>query len=51
MVNECVEKGVQYTGGGHSKHTGRPYVLKYSNGINIFLVKWKIVLEVTTQHI
>ena len=34
MVNECIEKGVQYTGK-KSKHDGRPYLLKYPNELNI----------------
>ena len=35
MVNECIEKGMQYTGKEYSKHKGRPYILKYSNELNI----------------
>ena len=35
MVNGCIEKGVQYTGKSYSKHTGRPYLLKDSNELNI----------------
>ena len=35
MVNECIEKGMQYTGKKYSKHKGRPYILKYSNELNI----------------
>ena len=35
MVNDCKEKGAQYTGGEYSIHVGGPYVLKYSYELNI----------------
>ena len=35
MVNECIEKVVQYLGKLYSKHTGRSYLLMYSNELNI----------------
>ena len=36
MANEFIEKGLNYTETHYSKHTGRPYLLKYSNELNIF---------------
>ena len=35
MVNECIEKVVQYKGKINSKHTGILYLLKYSDELNI----------------
>ena len=48
-MNECIEKGMQYTGKEYSKHKGRPYILKYSNELNILADFVENVLELATQ--
>ena len=37
MVNCCIEKGVQYGVKNNSKYTGRPYIFKDPNELNILV--------------